>query len=202
MLFFPAHKGKYMPPKVVLIGDSIRMGYLETVKSELTDEAEIWSPVENCGPSTRVLENLDRWAISQHPDVIHINCGLHDLRRDRGATEAATSPAVYAQNLRTIFSRFEQRGTFRVVFALTTPVNEAWHQEHKDFDRFEADVKLYNNAALNAAAEFDVAINDLFTVIQEAGPENCLSQDGVHFNENGYNILGRAVAGRIRTFLD
>ena len=34
--------------KIVLIGDSIRMGYCEYVKNSLRDVAEVYYPPENC----------------------------------------------------------------------------------------------------------------------------------------------------------
>lgn len=63
-----------------LIGDSIRMGYCDTVRKELDGEAEVWAPDENCSDSAHLLVNLRSWALSQPPDVLHINCGLHDLK--------------------------------------------------------------------------------------------------------------------------
>ncbi len=74
---------------IVLIGDSIRMGYQEVVRRELGGVAEVWGPEENGGNSENVLAHLEDWALSRSPDVIHVNCGLHDLRKEFGATEAA-----------------------------------------------------------------------------------------------------------------
>lgn len=56
---------------VVLIGDSIRMGYEDTVRRELGDAAEVWTPAENGGTSRNVLEHLEEWIISRSPDVVH-----------------------------------------------------------------------------------------------------------------------------------
>ena len=68
-------------PDVVLIGDSIRMGYEAFVRAELPD-LEIWSPQQNGGDSRRIRENLDAWSKVHRPRIIHINCGLHDLKKD------------------------------------------------------------------------------------------------------------------------
>ena len=71
--------------RVVLIGDSIRMGYQATACRELEGLAEVWKPEQNGGTTQKVLENLDEWAIAQKPDIVHVNCGLHDLRKEFGA---------------------------------------------------------------------------------------------------------------------
>ena len=67
--------------KLVLIGDSIRMGYENEVKKLLADKVEIFAPVENGGNSRRVKSKLDEWVIDQSPDILHINCGLQGSAR-------------------------------------------------------------------------------------------------------------------------
>src|SRR3954466_247399 len=70
-------------PKVVLIGDSIRMGYAPLVAKRLEGKAVVLSATANGGDSGNVLKNLDEWAIKAQPAVIHFNCGLHDLKLNR-----------------------------------------------------------------------------------------------------------------------
>lgn len=186
---------------VVLIGDSIRMGYEEAVKLHLADAASIWTPKQNGGNSANVLKNLDDWAISQKPDVVHINCGLHDLRKEFDAEESAIPLPQYTDNVRSILTRLKNETSAKVLFALTTPVNEKWHHERKGFDRFEADVDAYNKAASSVAQELDVEIDDLFKVVMDAGRDDIMSQDGVHYTDEGYRVLGKAVAAFLRPFL-
>ena len=73
--------------KLVLVGDSIRMGYQACVMKELSGLSDVWVPEQNGGNSTNVQKHLDEWIISQMADVVHINCGLLDLKRDFGADE-------------------------------------------------------------------------------------------------------------------
>ena len=70
------------PPTVVLIRDSIRIGYESFVRAELDEIADVWAPEENGGDSRNVLDHLDAWAIDKAPAVIHLNCGLHDMKKD------------------------------------------------------------------------------------------------------------------------
>lgn len=184
--------------KVVIIGDSIRMGYQDTVVTELQDWADVWGPEQNGGTSDKVLSHLDDWAIRRQPDILHVNCGLHDLRKEFGQAVAAVPLDVYEQNVRTIITRVKSETNASVVWALTTPVNQEWHHKNKSFDRFEADVGSYNAVAANIARDLDVVVNDLFATVTAAGRDGLLLPDGVHFKPEGYAVLGRAVADSIR----
>lgn len=184
--------------KVVLIGDSIRMGYQEVVRRELAEVAEVWGPTQNGGNTQNVLDHLDEWVISQAPSVVHINCGLHDLKKDFGAAQAAIPVEPYEANVRDILQRLSHETTATIVWATTTPVNEQWHHATKGFDRFEADVAAYNQAATRVAKELGTLIDDLFAVIMDAGRDRCLRPDGVHFTDEGSALLGKAVAECIK----
>lgn len=188
-------------PKVVLVGDSIRMGYAPTVRKALTGLAEVWAPEPNCGPSPRIVKHIPDWIVAPGADIIHLNCGLHDLRHERGTAVNSIPLPQYAANLRAIFAAARKTGICTIIFALTTPVNEAWHRAKKAFDRSEADVDAYNAAARKEAGGARVLINDLCGVVIKAGRDRIMQPDGVHFTDEGYEIIGRAVADYIRPFL-
>src|SRR5688572_8105941 len=67
-------------PRVLLIGDSISIGYTVPTRERLAGKANVHRPGVNCGPTTRGVENLDKWLGDKKWDVIHFNFGLHDLR--------------------------------------------------------------------------------------------------------------------------
>ena len=176
------------------------MGYEDTVRRELEGVTDIWSPKENGGNSRNVLANLEKWVISQAPDIVHLNCGLHDLKKEFGQSEAAVSIEEYRSNVRQIVDLIKSRTQAIIIWAATTPVNEQWHHENKSFDRFEADVHSYNVAAAHTAKELEVPINDLFTIVECVGKDNILLPDGVHFTPEGYVKLGEAVAQFIKPY--
>ena len=180
-------------PLVVLIGDSIRMGYQDHVVSELAGRAEVWVPEENGGDSRNVLAHLDQWVLSRQPDLVHVNCGLHDLKRAFGA-ESEVPLTEYERNVRQILQRLQRELNGAVVWATTTPVDETWHHQNKGFDRLEADVEAYNAAARAVVVDLEVPIDDLFAVVEREGKARLLTQDGVHFTEEGSQLLGRVVA--------
>lgn len=188
--------------QVILIGDSIRMGYQETVRRQLMDVAQVWGPEQNGGDSANVRAHLEEWVLSRPAAVVHLNCGLHDLKKPFGSVLAQVPVDQYEANLRDIFARLRDRGPRRVVWATTTPVDEELHHRTKGFDRFEADVAAYNAVSLALAAEFEVPVNDLNEVIASAGPAAHLNPDGVHFTPAGSQLLGQAVAAYLQPLLD
>jgi len=185
----------------ILIGDSIRMGYEGFVRDALAGTADVWAPEENGGTSRNVLAHLDEWVLSRAPDVVHLNCGLHDLRRDFGAKETAVPLTEYRRNVEQLMRSVLDGTDAAVIWATTTPVNEEWHHRNKEFDRLEADVIAYNEAAAEVCERLGVAVHDLYGVVMAAGRDGLLSPDGVHFKEEGYQVLGHAVARAIRDHL-
>jgi lysophospholipase L1-like esterase len=186
---------------VILVGDSIRMGYRPTVEQLLGDQVQLWAPAENGGTSDNVLAHLDAWVLSRRPDILHLNCGLHDLKTEFGTTSQAVPLDPYKANLRQIVGRIVEQGTTQLIWATTTPVNQVWHHARKPFDRFEADVLAYNDVARQVVSAYGVPINDLYQTMMDAGRDDHLMPDGVHFSPAGYTLLGQAVADAIRTYL-
>ena len=67
--------------QILLLGDSIRMGYCGYVKQLLADKAEVIYPKDNCRSSQNIIMNLHDWARlcdSQRVKAVHFNCGQWD----------------------------------------------------------------------------------------------------------------------------
>jgi lysophospholipase L1-like esterase len=187
-----------MRKRVLLLGDSIRLHYQPYVAKELADVAEVLGPAENCQDSGTLLQNLTRWALERAPDVVHVNCGLHDIRYDAGAVERVNGPERYTQNVAAILERLVAIPNVRVMWATCTPINEIWHNSAKPVRRYEKDVDFYNQLARKVAMDLEVAIDDLHQLVQSAGRDSLLKPDGGHFLESGYELLGCAVATALR----
>lgn len=186
---------------VILIGDSIRLGYEETVRSRLAGLADVWAPTENGGTSKNVLAHLDEWVLARSVDLVHLNCGLHDMKKEFDTDTAKVPLNDYAQNVRYILERLRDETEARVAWASITPVNEEWHHRIKGFDRFESDVQVYNAAASAIADELGIVVNDLFSIITTAGRDDLLLEDGVHFKPEGCTLLGESVANYVKGLL-
>ena len=186
-------------PVVLIIGDSISMkdGYFPGVVERLGERFRLVHNPGNGSDSAHVLAHLEEWVAAASPDVIHFNCGLHDIKFDRKKQALQQPPPDYERNLREIARRLKALPNTRLMFALTTPVNEQWHRANKPFDRRMKDVERYNAIARRVMAENGIAVNDLFRVIADAGPDTCLVRDGVHMNGRGNALLAEAVASAI-----
>jgi lysophospholipase L1-like esterase len=187
--------------RVVLIGDSIRMGYQDGVARELAGEAEVWGPEENCADTRNIVAHVQEWITDQPADVIHINSGLHDVKRVSDPEETEVPLEEYESNVERILTAVLKKGDAQPIWALTTPVNEQWHHKNKTFDRFNEEIHAVNRAARRVCDRLGVPVNDLYAAIQEAGRDALLVEDGVHFTEEGYKVLARAVAAELRRFL-
>ena len=113
---------------VLLLGDSIRMGYAPYVRELMKDRADVVYPKRNCMFAYYTLRMIWEWSrLVDDPksvDVVHFNNGLWDLGQ-RDGRDCLTPVNVYASTLRRIVD--ELRHFFpnaRIIFATTTPINE------------------------------------------------------------------------------
>lgn len=188
-------------PRVLLIGDSISMGYTLPVRARLAGKANVHRPPVNCGDTARGLASLDQWLGAGRWDVIHFNFGLHDLKYLDAKGQLAApdqgrqvhSPAQYEANLRAIVARLQRTGA-RLVFATTTPVPAGSQGRVAD------DAARYNAVALRVMRENGVTINDLHTVAAANLPA-LQRPANVHFTDAGSARLAEEVAGRITALL-
>jgi hypothetical protein len=109
-------------PRIVLVGDSIRLGYAPIVAKRLEGKAVVISPRANGGDSANVLRQLDEWVIREQPAIVHFNCGIHDTKKSKTSGRFQVPPEAYAANLRAIVERIRAGTKAKVVFATTTPV--------------------------------------------------------------------------------
>ena len=188
-------------PRVLLIGDSISMGYTLPVRARLAGQANVHRPPVNCGDTARGVASLDQWLGAGRWDVIHFNFGLHDLKYLDAKGQLAApaqgrqvhSPAQYEANLRAIVARLQRTGA-RLVFATTTPVPAGSQGRVAD------DAARYNEVALRVMRERGVGINDLHAVA--AADLAALQRPAnVHFTDAGSARLADAVATRITALL-
>lgn len=190
------------PPKVVLIGDSIRIGYAPIAIKKLDGQAVVVQHKENGGDSANVLKNLNDWVIKEQPALVHLNCGLHDLKKDKKTGKYQVPIEEYEANLRKIVERIRKETKAVLIFVATTPILDDLHAKRgAGFDRFEADVKRYNETALNVMAELHVPVHDLHRLVHQFGADKLLGKDGTHYTPAGYERLGEAVADCVRRHL-
>jgi GDSL-like lipase/acylhydrolase family protein len=181
-------------PRVLLIGDSISIGYTEPVRVELTNKANVHRIPENGAATIVGVKNLDKWLGTLKWDVIHFNFGLHDLRLDDGKHQVLLPD--YETNLRAIVQRLQKTGA-RLIWATTTPVPDADVKP----PRRSADVIAYNAAAARIMTESGIPIDDLYELVKPRLAELQLPAN-VHYTLPGYDVLGHQVAQSVLRALD
>jgi acyl-CoA thioesterase-1 len=178
-------------PRVLLIGDSISIGYTIPVREMLKGKANVHRILTNGGPTSNGVQHLTEWLGSGKWDVIHFNFGLHDLKiGEDGSRQVPVSQ--YEQNLRELVMRLRQTGA-RLIFASTTPVPDA----KVNPPRVNADVIAYNKVAAKVMIEAGIPTDDLYSL---AMPNLAAIQlpANVHYTPEGYAILASQVVDNIR----
>ena len=189
--------------KVVLIGDSIRMGYDKYVKEALANTAEVFYPPENCRFAEYVLRYAYDWAKNgewgSDVDLVHWNAGLWDVLELFG-DEPLTSLAYYGEAVARIDKRLRMLfPNAKIVFATSTNVNEKMGRP--EFFRRNATIEKYNAEALRVLKDTDTVINDLYP-LTASFPDNYRS-DWVHFyTPEGTEVIGGRVLSIICDLLN
>ena len=182
-------------PRVLLIGNSISIGYTLQVRELLRGKANVQRIQENGRASEYGLANLATWLGRGKWDVIHFNFGIHDAKFISPAT-ARVPRDQYAANLRALIDRMKVTGA-RLIFATTTPLpNGGVISPSPAYD----DIPARNEIALGIMRENDIAIDDLYAI---ALPHlaNVGRANNVHFKPEGYELLAKAVAESIERHL-
>ncbi|MBL4702197.1 MAG: hypothetical protein JKX85_13165 [Phycisphaeraceae bacterium] len=191
-------------PNIVLLGDSIRMDYQEIVIESLGRQANVWAPEENCEDSAFIIKNIKKWFSDRRPDLIYMNCGLHDIVLDE-KLQCRRSVQDYGKNLETILSwLMENCKGAKVIFALTTPVIEERQkisQTYKRLVRRNSDVDQYNEEMVRIAENQNVLVDDIHRVLKNETLGNMLIEDGIHLSSCGARLLGKHIADKIEKLM-
>lgn len=192
--------------KVLIIGDSISIGYTPYVQKHLENEALVVHNKGNAQHTGTGLRLLKEWLGATHWDVIHFNWGLWDLcyrnpqskkhgKRDKTNGTITYTVEQYAANLDTLVSTLKGTGA-TLIFATTTvvPPNEA--------GRFEGDEIKYNKAALAVMKKYHVAVNDLHAFSIDVHKKHGKGDGDVHYTEKGYKQLAKPVIDAIQKALE
>jgi arylsulfatase A-like enzyme len=190
-------------PKVLIIGDSISLGYTPFVQKMLKGKAHVVHTPSNNAGTTLGRQRLSEWLSDVDWDLIHFNWGLHDLKHVQAGTgKNSNDPddpqqadvTQYRKNMGTLVRQLKQIGA-DLIYATTTPYPAGVKP-----CRVPEDAQRYNQAALHIMKRNDIAINDLYSHVLPKLTE--LQQPvNVHFGKAGSEYLAKQVAASIKAKL-
>jgi acyl-CoA thioesterase-1 len=181
-------------PRVLLIGDSISIGYTQPTRKLLEGKANLHRIPANGGPTKNGIANLKKWLGDGKWDVIHFNWGIHDLKfmpDGKRQVEAAD----YEANLRSLVATLKTTGA-KLIWASTTPIPEGELNPQRKFGQ----VPEYNAIAAKVMTENGVTLNDLNAWMTPRFEELHKPKD-LHYTEAGSEHLARKVAETITQVL-
>ena len=197
-------------PRVLLLGDSVSIGYTNYVKGILLGKVDVSRPLnanggyQNCEGTTSGVKNIDIWLEDGNWDVIHFNFGLHDLKhvvpetgknsRDPAHPQQANL-AEYENNLNAIVGKLKATRA-KLIFATTTP-----YEDNPGGPLRRADQPAKYNAVAKAIMQkHGIPINDLYHFTQPRMKE-LMPPRNVHFKEAGSLELAKQVVLNIEKAL-
>ena len=165
---------------VLVLGDSIRIGYDKSIKASLEGIARVEFPEENCRFAAFLFRHFNDYIKlfnGEKIDVIHFNTGLWDCLRMYGE-EPQTPIEIYSYFMERLCVRIKKLAPeAKVIFASSTAVIS--EKMESDFKRYNEEIEAYNKVALEIVRKHGFLVNDLYP-ISKALPDSAHS-DGVHY---------------------
>ena len=168
-------------PDVLVIGDSISIGYFPTIATALSSYDVLHNPC-NAQNSRNGVKRINDWlSMRDQWEVITFNHGQWDIWNGAGVPLEE-----YKTNLRSIAELIKTK-TSKPLFVLTTQVPLT------DPYRDQGDEIPYNEAAVEIMNELGIPVVDLYTV--SLSLHHLHVSDGIHYTSQGSEILGEEILG-------
>jgi len=183
-------------PHVLIIGDSISIGYTLPTRALLQGKVNLHRIPTNGGPTIKGLSEIDKWLGKRKWDLIHFNWGLHDLKymgkdgtnlvpKEKGGV-VQVPLADYENNLEKLVVRMKKSAK-QLVWRNTTPIPPGSRA------RYVGDSVKYNDAAARVMKKLKIPTLDLFTPSMKNMKEWMKKAD-VHYFPHGSQALAELVA--------
>ena len=171
-------------PRILIIGDSIVVGYNPIVAELLANKANIsFYSTSKCVGDPSIIRELE-YAVGEYPcDMIHFNNGLHGF---------SASETEYANGLKTYTGHLLQLvGDTPCVWASSTPVTVKDTPEAFD-PVLNPRIIERNRLADQIMRQHHIPVNDLYSLVHGHPEYSC--GDGYHYNEDGKKAQAAQVA--------
>ena len=208
-------------PSVLVVGDSISTHYMEALPAALGASARCsggsdwsaknWSEGAGTGcDSTQARAYITAMLARGNtdlPDVLLLNCGLHDIKRSVADGRHQVEAAQYRQNLEAIIEHIRSLNSTRLVWLSTTPVDTgpdgttrtapSTGYANANFDRSNETIDEYNAIAAALMRQHGVPILPLHDFVAEtfANLSGKGTYDSVHFTPTCRQQQAKFIAG-------
>lgn len=182
---------KAFEKNVLLLGDSLRMGYEPVVRKRLKGKAGVFGPAENGRWAGYTLNSLRFWTDSfPTPDIIHWNNGLWDLGDDYQLGRPFSLPEEYESALERMITVLNKLfPNAKIIMATTLPT------DNPD----SSDIEGYNEIMKKVAKKHNIPVNDMFPIVK--GNPALIGPDHIHLTTAGFEKIGSIVAAEIEKHL-
>ena len=183
-------------PNVLIIGDSISIGYTLPTRALLKGKVNLHRIPTNGGPTTKGVHEIEKWLGKRKWDLIHFNWGLHDLKymgkdgtnlvpKEKGGI-VQVPLSEYEKNLEKLVIRMKKSAK-QLVWRNTTPIPPGSKA------RYVGDSVKYNQAATRVMKKHGVPTLDLFTPSKK-NMKDWMKKADVHYHAHGSQALAELVA--------
>ena len=170
---------------VLMIGDSISVGYRSEVNRLLSDSMSIAAYSTSKAIDNPWFEEELSIVVRQHNfnyDTVTLNNGLHGFHLTTEAYEAGMRALIKTVQNLLPFSK--------LYLVLSTPITE---NGNPDILSDKNHIVIERNAAVTRiAAELHLPVIDLYNAV--LGKAVLSNGDGYHYNEEGYQVLAAEIA--------
>lgn len=173
-------------PRVLIVGDSITVGYRSDVNSNLNGEiyADAYSTSKSID-NPFYIDELDL-VIKQSRkdyDLIHFNCGLHGFH---------LSVNDYAEFYeKAVVHIIKMYPDSKLALVLSTPITEIGNPKKLDKVK-NSIVENRNKAVLEIANKYSLPVNDLYSPM--LNKPRLRQKDGFHYNNKGCKYQAELVS--------
>lgn len=192
--------------KILIIGDSISMGYTPFVKKALKEGATVHHNRGNAQHTGIGLKKIEEWLKAEQWDIIQFNWGLWDIcyrnntlkfpnNKDKIKGKITVDLGDYESNLNSLVRTIRKNSNAKLVFVTTTYVPP------QNKGRFAKDVIRYNEVAKKIMKKHKVAINDLYKASSSIHKKHGKTSTDVHYTKEGYEKLAAVVADHLKEII-
>lgn len=190
-------------PNILIIGDSISIGYTPFVVEALAEKATVIHNEGNAQHTGTGLKKIEEWLGDTEWDIVQFNWGLWDLayrhedaktvgNRDKINGKITFTVDEYAKNLDALVTILKENTDAKLIFVTTSYVPKG------ELGRYVEDAKKYNAAAIEMMEKHAILVNDIYAKSKEIHSLHGTAPDNVHYTKEGSKELAKHIIALLK----